>query len=44
MRPPPTLFAETNTIEKVRLADEGDIGASLVENQSVARSRRLFHV
>jgi hypothetical protein len=28
-------FAEANTIETVRLADEGDIGASLVENQPV---------
>ncbi len=44
MRPPPTLFAQTNTIEKVRLANEGDIRASLVENQSVAQSRRSFHV
>jgi hypothetical protein len=44
MRPLPELFAETNTIEKGRLADDGDIGTSLIENQSVALSRRLFHV
>jgi hypothetical protein len=28
-------LAEANTIETVRLTDEGDIGASLVENQPV---------
>jgi hypothetical protein len=44
VQPPPVLFAETNTIEKVRFADEGRIGTSLIENQSVARSRRLFYV
>jgi hypothetical protein len=37
MRPPLVAFAQTITIEKVHLADEGDTGASLVENQRVDR-------
>jgi hypothetical protein len=44
MRPTLAPFAEPNTIETVRLADERDIGASLVENQPVTQPRRLFHV
>jgi hypothetical protein len=43
MRPPLVAFAQTITIEKVRLADEGDTGASLVENQRVDRSNRSTH-
>jgi hypothetical protein len=35
MRSTPAPFAEANTIDTVRLADEGDIGPSLVENQPV---------
>lgn len=38
MRPPLIAFAQTNTIEKVRLADEGGIGASLGGNQRMDRS------